>query len=298
MATPNRTFLSTSLRRPLTTKPFQDDARVAETYYDSDDADRFYHAVWGGEDIHVGVYQSPDEDIAVASRRTVDRMAARLGELGPGARVLDLGAGYGGAARQLARDHGWFVDCVNISDIQNRRNREKNAAAGLADKIRVLHGSFDAPPAEPGVYDVVWSQDAFLHGRDRGKILAAAAAALKPGGRLVFTDILQQPDAPAEGLAPIYARIHLESLATVGFYRQAAANVGLSERGVEEMPDMLGRHYARVREELTARRGALAGVVSDDYVENMLVGLQHWVEGQAAGWLSWGILDFEKQGER
>ena len=39
---------------------------VAATYYDSQDADQFYEQVWGGEDIHIGLYATPDEAIATA----------------------------------------------------------------------------------------------------------------------------------------------------------------------------------------------------------------------------------------
>ena len=39
----------------------------AEEYYDSSEADAFYKNVWGGEDIHIGIYETPDEDIARAS---------------------------------------------------------------------------------------------------------------------------------------------------------------------------------------------------------------------------------------
>jgi sarcosine/dimethylglycine N-methyltransferase len=272
----------------------QDDARTAESYYDSDDADRFYFSIWGGEDIHIGLYQSTDEPIAQASERTVARMADKLGELPADARVLDLGAGYGGAARWLAREKGWRVTCVNISETQNDLNRKKNAEAGLAEKIKVLHGSFDAPPAEKGAYDVVWSQDAFLHGADRAKIIRVAAEALKPGGHLIFTDPMQAAGAPADALAPILARIHLPSLGSVAAYREAAAEAGLKEVEVEEMAEQLGRHYARVRAELQARRGDLGDQISADYVDRMIAGLGHWVDGAEQGWLTWGIMHFEK----
>lgn len=272
----------------------REDVRTAETYYDSDDADRFYFAIWGGEDIHIGLYRSADEPIAEASRRTVAHMAGKLGDLPRGARVLDLGAGYGGAARWLAREKGWRVDCVNISETQNALNRKKNAEAGLADQITVRHGSFDAPPTEKGVYDVVWSQDAFLHGADRARIIHAAAEALRPGGQLVFTDPMQAAGAPADKLAPILARIHLPSLGSIAAYRAAARAEGLEEAGVEEMPDQLGRHYARVREDLQARRADLADEISSDYVDRMIAGLGHWVDGAAEGWLTWGVLHFRK----
>lgn len=277
------------------TDRFSEDAVVAEQYYDSRDADRFYHAIWGGEDIHIGLYEGPADAIADASRRTVAHMIARLSDIGDDARVLDLGAGYGGAARQIVAARGWTVDCVNISETQNERNRVLNAEAGAEGSIRVLHGSFDSPPVVGGVYDVVWSQDAFLHGEDRAKIIQAAATALKPGGRLIFTDPMAKADAPADALQPIFDRIHLSSLGTIEFYRKAADEAGLDEVGVEEMADMLGKHYARVREELTQRRDSLADVVSTDYVDRMIAGLGHWVDGAEKGWLTWGVLDFKKR---
>ena len=83
-----------------------EDVAVAEDYYDSDDADRFYFTIWGGEDIHVGMYKTPDEAIAPASHRTVETMAEMMGEAGKAASIIDLGAGYGGSARFLAKDAG------------------------------------------------------------------------------------------------------------------------------------------------------------------------------------------------
>lgn len=65
-----------------TSSAYSDAASTARSYYNSTDADTFYSTVWGGEDIHVGIYQRPDEPIVDASRRTVARMAARL-ELTP-----------------------------------------------------------------------------------------------------------------------------------------------------------------------------------------------------------------------
>ena len=52
--------------------------RVAREYYDSADADNFYYEVWGGEDLHLGWYESPNESIKQASIRAVEKLAARV----------------------------------------------------------------------------------------------------------------------------------------------------------------------------------------------------------------------------
>lgn len=270
------------------------ETRIAQDYYDSPDADTFYRVIWGGEDIHVGLYAHGDT-IAEASRRTVAHMAGRLSGLKPGAGVLDLGAGYGGAARYLAGEFGAHVTCVNLSKVENERNLALTAAAGLSDRVDVVHGAFETVPAEDSTFDIVWSQDAILHSSNRPRVLAEAARVLRPGGELIFTDPMQADGlSDTRMLQPIYDRIHLQDLASIGFYRKTLGALGLEEVAVEEKTGHLVTHYARVREALQAQRGELAGQVSDEYVDRMLAGLSHWVKAGQAGHLAWGVLHFRK----
>lgn len=271
--------------------------KTAESYYDSHDADRFYALIWGGEDIHVGLYDTDQSPIREASRKTVEHMASRLATLKPGARVLDLGAGYGGAARYLAREHGAYVTCLNLSDVENARNRTLTREQGLADQITVDHGAFEDLAYPDASFDIVWSQDAFLHSGDRERVLKNAARVLKPGGEIIFTDPMQADivDDPA-ALQPVYDRIHLSNLGSFAFYRRALHALGLEDAGCEDLTDQLRNHYARVRSELTARRGELKGEVSDAYVERMLEGLTHWVSAADKGLLAWGVIHYRKPG--
>ncbi|MDA2912300.1 hypothetical protein MYX04_15380, partial [Nitrospiraceae bacterium AH_259_D15_M11_P09] len=63
---------------------------TARDYYNSDEADRFYATIWGGEDIHIGVYLNATDTIFDASRRTVQEMASLLNGIDSRARILDL----------------------------------------------------------------------------------------------------------------------------------------------------------------------------------------------------------------
>ena len=126
--------------------------KTAQDYYNSDDADNFYYHVWGGEDIHIGIYAQLEEDIADASQRTVSAMASQsLMNLSPQTRVLDVGAGYGGAARWLAANFGCHVTCLNLSETQKARNRAMTAEQELADRIVVIHHGEKIAEGEPEV---------------------------------------------------------------------------------------------------------------------------------------------------
>jgi sarcosine/dimethylglycine N-methyltransferase len=269
---------------------------IAEAYYDSREADEFYFHIWGGEDIHIGLYDSPDDPIPPASRRTVAAMADEIGlELDDRHRIIDIGAGYGGPARYLAKRFGSHVVCLNISEVENDRNRKANRDQGLEKLVTVRHGSFEDIPEPDGSVDVVWSQDAILHSGNREKVIAEVARILKRGGEFVFTDPMQADDCPPGVLQPVYDRIHLESLGSVRFYRAAAARHGLEEVAIRPMPKQLRNHYAAVKAELQARYDEIVRIASKDYVDRMLVGLQNWVDAADKGYLNWGILHFRKR---
>lgn len=269
---------------------------IARDYYNSTDADVFYREVWGGQDIHVGLYESEDESIAAASRRTVERMVELTAPWTPETRVIDLGAGYGGSMRYIAERFGSHCVALNLSDVENERNLRLNREAGLDRRIDVVEGDFASLDFPDASFDRAWSQEAFLHSGSREKVLAETARVLKPGGRLVFTDPMQSDDASEGGLQAIYDRLQLESLASPSFYRSTLAAHGVHEVAFEEHPEQLSRHYARVREVLIEKTDELLEKgVDADYIERMKTGLGHWVDGGREGILTWGIFVFEKQ---
>ncbi|PSL01069.1 glycine/sarcosine N-methyltransferase [Haloactinopolyspora alba] len=261
---------------------------TARDYYNSEDADNFYATVWGGEDIHVGTYQSETEDIATASRRTVESMAG-LVDIDENTKILDVGAGFGGAARYLAKTYGCQVSCLNLSEVENDRNRTMNAEQGLDHLIDVVDGSFENLPFEDNAFDLVWSQDAFLHSGERVRVLEETVRVLRPDGQMVFTDPMSADSCPAGVLEPILKRLQLDTMASPDFYRRELGRLGLTDVEFREQTANLARHYQRVHDESLRLADQLAGKVSDDYLDKMRAGLKHWVNGGNSGHLAWGI---------
>ncbi|MGM0660322.1 MAG: methyltransferase domain-containing protein [Pseudomonadota bacterium] len=267
---------------------------ITETYYDSDDADTFYSTIWGGEDLHIGLYDTTD-DIRTASDLTIAEMVMRLPKLSESSRVLDMGAGYGGAMRTLVRDTGCNAVCLNISETQNEYNLGKIRAAKLGKKINVRHGVFEDVPEDAETFDVVWSQDSFLHSDQRDKVIAEAFRVLKPGGHLIFTDPMQADDVPPGVLQPVYDRLQLNSLGSMRFYREVAEALGFEVVEQDDMTAQLRNHYARVREELLSNYNRLReNGSSAEYLDKMALGLENWVKAADAGHLAWGIQTFRK----
>jgi sarcosine/dimethylglycine N-methyltransferase len=276
------------------TTSYDEATQIARDYYNCDDADRFYERVWGGEDIHIGIYRGFDESIRDASERTVEHMLTRLVSIHKDASVLDIGSGYGGAARKIAKRFGCDVTCVNLSEAENERNRELSQDAGLDDQIRVIDGSFEQLDVPDSSVDVVWCQDAILHSGDRKQVLREVDRVLKPGGRFVFTDPMQSDECPHGVLDTILQRIHLPDLGSPGFYKAQAEKLGWENLGYEDMTQQLVNHYERVRQMTIEQHDELAADISEDYLERMKAGLTRWVEGGKSGWLAWGVFLFQK----
>lgn len=276
------------------TTAYSKTVETARTYYNSDDADNFYATIWGGEDIHIGLYEKDSDTIFEASLRTVAKMASLL-NLNSSTKVLDIGAGYGGTARYLSKSMGCHVTCLNLSETQNQRNRKMNQEQGLADKIEVLDGDFENIPSSALSYDVVVSQDAILHSGNRRKVLEEVARVIKPGGDFLFTDPMQEDDCPPGELKPVLERIHLDSMGSIDFYRQTAKQLGFEEIQVIKMTQQLVNHYSRVLQELESREAEISKVCSQDYINRMKVGLNHWIKKGNQGYLAWGILHFQKE---
>lgn len=269
---------------------------TARDYYNSADADNFYYAVWGGEDIHVGLYESSEEPIPEASRRTVERMAGKLARLDENTRVLDVGSGYGGSMRYLARTYGCHCVALNLSEAENARAREMNAEQGLDHLIDTVDGSFEDIDYPDAAFDVVWSQDAILHSSRRERVLEEVVRVLEPGGEFVMTDPMQADDCPRDVLAPILDRIHLETLGSPGFYQRTLTELGMENCGFDDHAEQLATHYGHVLAELERQEDKLkqSGAISADYIERMKKGLRHWIEGGRRGHLAWGVFHFRK----
>jgi len=144
---------------------------------------------------------------------------------------------------------------------------------------------------------LVVSEDSFLHaGQYREKSIAESARVLKPGGHLVFTDIMQSDNCNLDQMAPVYKRINLDDMGSPAKYKEWSLKAGLEFVEFEDLTGELAKHYGTVREVLLSKHkgGDLAGKLSDEFVTKMASGLQSWVDQAGNNNLAWGYMVFKK----
>lgn len=128
------------------------------------------------------------DDLAAAQRRKLDTVARKL-RLDRGMRVLDVGCGWGGAARYLAESYGVHVTAVNIAQEQLARARAHCQGANVEvhecdyRQLRARFGerSFDAVYSIGMIEHVGW--------KNYPRYMDETSGLLREGGRSLIQTI-------------------------------------------------------------------------------------------------------------
>ena len=120
-----------------------------------------------------------------------------LAALAAGETVLDLGSGAGMdsfLAALAVGDAGQVVG-VDMTDAQLTKARSLAVEAGVTN-VDFRAGYIERPPVEDGTVDCVISNGVINLSPDKPAVFAAAARALRPGGRLALADIVTATRLP------------------------------------------------------------------------------------------------------
>lgn len=173
--------------------------RVARYYRWLDGLSFFQERRAEGEAAHPIHRALTDPEGGPPSPLVLHRLMREGLELPPSPRVLDAGCGYGATMLDLAPALGGDWTGLTLSEAQRARGGAAIAAAGLAERVRILIQSYDTPP--PGPFDLIIGIESLIHSADPAATIAALAPVLAPGGHLAMVD-----DMPEEALPPEAAR--------------------------------------------------------------------------------------------
>ncbi|MDE0691519.1 MAG: cyclopropane-fatty-acyl-phospholipid synthase [Gammaproteobacteria bacterium] len=200
------------------------------------------------------VYDTGAESLEEASAAKLERLCRKL-QLGPDDHLLDVGCGWGGLAIYAAERFGCRVTAVTVSEAQHRHARERVAACGLGERIKVLARDYRRVT---GQFDKIVSVEMVeAVGHDHlDRYFAACSHLLKPSGLMALQAIVIRDSRYRRALHRAdFIKKHIFPggfIPSVSVLTRAAAKADLTLVNLEDF----GLDYARTLREWRLRLDA------------------------------------------
>jgi cyclopropane-fatty-acyl-phospholipid synthase len=172
------------------------DQAVVAGHYDLPAA--FYQLILDASMAYSCAYWPGADTLAHAQQNKLDLISSKL-DLRPGARLLDLGCGWGSLTVHAARDRQAQVTAVTLSGEQGGYTRQRLRDLDLTERAEVLIQDYRDTAGGP--YDAVVSVEMGEHVGAAGypAFCAALYRLLRPGGRLLIQQMSRHRRTPGGG---------------------------------------------------------------------------------------------------
>ncbi|MDJ0850662.1 MAG: arsenite methyltransferase [Myxococcota bacterium] len=153
-----------------------------------------------------------------------------IDRLRPGETVVDLGSGAGMDAFLAARQVGptGRVIGVDMTDAMLEKARENARKTGLEATVEFRKGNIEALPIEDESVDAIISNCVINLSPEKDRVYAEAFRVLRPGGRIMISDVVLEralPDAVLDSIDAYLGCVggaslrseYLETIAKAGF---------------------------------------------------------------------------------
>jgi SAM-dependent methyltransferase len=201
--------------------------------------------------------------------------------------VLDVCSGMGGPARWIAYRCGCRVTGLDFTESRVEAAKRLTRRVRLDHLVDFVQGDATAMPLQDSRYDVVISQESWLHIPDKAALIQQCARVVTPTGTIAFTDIVRRARLTRGEEERLAAEMHASNVASADRYEELLASNGwrvevrddLSEEWKRVLVDRLGM-YRSLRDTTIAKFGG-ARFLEYDRAYSHFVGL--FVAGKLGG---------------
>jgi 2-polyprenyl-3-methyl-5-hydroxy-6-metoxy-1,4-benzoquinol methylase len=264
-------------------------------YYSNKNISNFYKDIWGGENIHIGIYD--DENLNLIDIELIKRCSNRKSILiyrlinmyssNSNIHIGDFGSGFGGTARMICKNRvNVNIDCYDISKENCIINMTKNLKENV--NISIYNLSFFNIPTNKNYYDIIISEDVFIHINNKNKLFEEMYRVLKPYGFIIISDIILTDKANKEDIKEVYERIGINNIDSEKSYKKIGEQNGFILCNSIEYQENMLIHYESIKK-LTENKLEK----TEDY-NKIINGLNNWIKHIKLNNITWNILIFKK----
>ena len=161
--------------------------------------------------------------------------------------VLDVGSGIGGPARYMADRFGCRVTGIDLTPEFCDAARHVTGLMGLGERVAFEQGDATAMPFGDAAFDKAYSMNVSMNIADKAGFYTEIGRVLKPGGRLILSEIAQGPGGDVDYPTP-WARTAASSfLATPEETRAGLEACGFTVEQVRDTSEKVLEFGARSR---------------------------------------------------
>jgi ubiquinone/menaquinone biosynthesis C-methylase UbiE len=132
--------------------------------------------------------------------------------------LLDVCSGVGGPARYISWKSGCRVTGLDLTASRVVGAIELTQAAGMAERVDFVQGNALEMPFDNHSFTCVIGQEAFAHIPNKKQLISECARVLKPGGRMVFSDIMSHQALSKDNADRLFEGMRFSEIATLKDY--------------------------------------------------------------------------------
>ncbi|MGW0531117.1 SAM-dependent methyltransferase [Streptomyces sp. NPDC003032] len=228
-----------------------------------------FFATLFGDNIHFGIWDGDqDWSMLAAQTRLTDRLIDIL-QLQEGDYLLDVGCGTGHPALRLAERTQARVLGVSVSPSQVQSAVGNARRAGLASRLEFARADAMALPYAAATFDAAWAVEMLFHVPDRLKVLREIHRTVKPGGRVVLTDFVEQQPLTGKEWDLLSQGFAFSSLLRPEEYGDVISRSGLEVLKVHDVTAATRPNMRWIESRYEADRKRLAEHYGSDFGDQM-----------------------------
>ena len=172
---------------------------------------------------------APVDEFHIGGRTATVEFAAQL-EISPGASLLDIGCGLGGASRYFAHERGCRVTGIDLTPEYVAVAAALAARVGLSGAVTYRQGSALALPFSAASFDGAYMLHVGMNIENKAQLFVEVRRVLKPGGVFGIYDVMREGNGDLAFPVPWASNADTSFVASASDYRRRLEAAGFAVR--------------------------------------------------------------------